>query len=113
MILMLDLKLAPEKSLCQLAVQSEVSKLSVHWAIILLKQNVYKIKTELNNSSSRLGSKKVVLQVVSRIRSQRISWPGTHVFLDKTWCILSGNVTTSMTDTSVLKVPVHVTSYFV
>lgn len=71
MILVLKLKLAPEKSLCQLAVQSEVSKFSVHWAIILLKQHVH--KTELNNSFLWTWKQELVLQVVSRIRSQWIS----------------------------------------
>jgi hypothetical protein len=34
--------------------------------------------------SSRIGSKELILQVVSRIRSPWTYWPGTHVFLDKT-----------------------------
>jgi hypothetical protein len=46
LVLVLKLKLAPEKSLCQLAVQSEMSKFSLHWAIIILKQHVYKNRVE-------------------------------------------------------------------
>ena len=80
-----------------------------------LENSVFKTtcieKQSWTTPSSRIGSKKLVLQVVSRIRSQWTSWPGTHVFLDKTWSILSGNVPTSITDISVLKVPMHVTSY--
>lgn len=63
----------PWKSLQQLNVQNAGSKSSVHRAIKLLKLCTYKIWA-IYNSVSRLGSKKMVLQVVWRTGSQSVFW---------------------------------------
>jgi hypothetical protein len=56
-----------KKSVCLFAVQSGVSEVTANMAIKFLKLQPYKVNSSARTLFYRLGSKKPVLQVVSRI----------------------------------------------